>query len=399
MAAKRKWNPQTGRFELQGDNGAGDMLNNAFTGTPTATTTPKPKASKPNQGPVAPSTTAPKQTTTTTTPKPTTTTVAPKPKASKPNQGPVAPKKTQPAGPSFRQGEQASNVAYDKWSTDQFMTGLRDLFGKNFDINTLAALLGSGGTGASSAASKYAYQLALENAKGANAIAQGKAGYEGGMAAAQAEEAAGQQAKALYDQLASSGYTEQMKGISDRFTPQYDAMKQYYTGQSTAAQKQINDAAQVALTGMVNPTAYQGLQSALLSAPTQNLGLGTYGATGQLAQQQGELDANTAKFLSDLVNRGYQQTQAANTDYNTALKNAVTGTQSANLQGLTNLITGLQAQDNAGIRQAQQGQELQAQDARQQMLLEGIKALLQGQTSAAGTRASTLANYGAYAPK
>jgi len=273
------------------------------------------------------------------------------------------------------------------------------LFGSGVTFAQLVSLLQDGSGSASSAAQKLQYEMALEAAKRATAKAAGKAGYEGGMAAATAQEAAASQAKALYEQLASSGYTEQMKGISDRFTPQFDAMKQYYTGQSTAAQKQINDAAAAALGGMVNPTAYQNLQSALLSAPTQNLGLGTYGATGQLAQQQGELDANTAKFLSDLVNRGYQQTQAANQDYNTALRNAVTGTQAANLQGLTNLITGLQAQDTAGLRQQQQTAEGQAADIRQQMLLEGIKALLQGQTTAASTRASTLANYGAYAPK
>lgn len=273
--------------------------------------------------------------------------------------------------------------------------------------------------------------------------AKGRAGYTGGMAAATEQEKAaaaaqaeynrlaqeryGQQmqdvaaAQEAYNQLAQQGYTQQMQDIGAAYNPQMEAIKNYFASQGQQAGETISQATAGALAGLTAPTAYQGLTAPLVSAPTQGLDLATYGATGEMASQQAATDAATAKFISDLVGRGYQQTQAVNQDYMTALQNAVRGSGTQAAQQLQANIAALQGQELGNLRGQRFQQEQQAADLRNQLLTRGIDAMLagrqgaasirdqlaqagieaamSGKEKAAATRAATLSSYGAYAPK
>lgn len=364
MATKRKWNPQTNRFEVVGGDGVSPS---PMTGTTVASvpTTSVPAAPKAAQGPMVPPTTP--------------TTAAPVKTAPKKAGGASA------GGRGTTPGYGAQE--YKDYAIQQaFNLTQPEGAGGGLTLAQLQALLGDGG--ASAAAQKAAL-----------AAAQGRAAYGGGMRAAAGQEAAGKEAQALYNQMAADEYARMTGDITARYAPQIEALTKYYGGAESDALKAITAASQAASESLAAPTAYKDLQAALLSAPTQALDIGKYGATGELAAKQAASDAETAKFISDLMNRGYQQTQAINTDYMTALKNAVAGTEQQARGQLASTVAGLQAQDVAGLRSAQQTETANAAAMRDQLLKAGIEALMSGKTTAATTRASTETSYGQYKPK
>jgi hypothetical protein len=343
-------------------------------------------------GPASPTTTAPRATTTT-APRATTTT-APAPTTTIPQTTTTtAPKR--PVAPSVPAGykgvsptastREAAGAKTRQEDTDTVNTALEEAFNSG-DLTTVMNLLKTvygGGGGGSDTAVDYA-----------NA-------YRSGIAGARQQELSAQQAQQAYQRAGQSVYDTQMANIEARYAPQMTALENYYTTQSTAATDAINKAAQDALANIKDPTAFANLQALVGAAPQQGLGadLAAYGATGGLAQQQAGTDEAYNKFIADLQNRSYQTTQAANQDYSTALKNAITGSQAGALQGLTQAVTGLRAQDVANLRGARQQDEGSATAARDALIQAGLESLLSGQQTAAATRADTEQKYGAYKPK
>lgn len=350
MAAKRKWNPQTGRFEAASDS------------SPTAAA-----PAKPVQGPVVARPTTGRSGAT-----------APVAKIAQPAQQVQGGRGVTPGYTGQQYKDYAVENALNQTAPQGAAGGIT--------LDQLQALLGDGG--ASAAAAKAAQEAAM-----------GRAAYGGGMRSAADQEAAAQQAQAMYNQLAASEYDRMKSEIAARYNPQLEALNKYYTGAQSGATEAINAASQQAMTSLVNPTAYQDLQAALLTAPQQALDIGQYGATGELAAKQSAADAESAKFISDLLNRGYKQTQAVNTDYLTSLKNASVGSQQQALQQLVNTVAGLRAQDTSKINQAQQAEMSAADEMRNKLIQSGIEAMFSGKTGAAQTRAETEAKYGAYKPK
>lgn len=356
-------------------------------------------------GPASPTTTAPRATTTTapaptTTIPRTTTTVAPR--------GTVAPSTTAPKAPTTTvvspsttaptrsntggaKSPATTNVGRGSIAAqenrDQTVLSSVDEALNSEDptalIQAILALSAASGGGGGSPAVDYA-----------NA-------YRSGIAGARQQELAAQQAQQAYQRAGQSVYDTQMADIAARYAPQMTALENYYTTQSTAATDAINKAAQDALANIKDPTAFANLQALVGAAPQQGLGadLAAYGATGGLAQQQAGTDEAYNKFIADLQNRSYQATQAANQDYSTALRNAITGSQAGALQGLTQAVTGLRAQDVANLRGARQQDEGSAAAARDALVQAGLESLLSGQQTAAATRAATEQQYGAYKPK
>lgn len=391
MAVRRKWNPATNRFEVTGDNILDNAWNTSGTVPATTTTAPKPKAP---QGPVAPkgatTTSVPRTTTsvpaTTTTGAPTTTTSVPSASSahrkSKGAQGPAAPKGATKGGRGTSRGATAEG-----YNIYQIQSALQNTKPEGLTDEQWATLLTSL-TGTSAG-----------GGSGAGAAAKGLAGYVGGMQAAAQQEAAGREAQAMYGQMAGTNYNAALQDIAGRYAPQLEALNKYYTGAGAGALQGITDATTQAKAGLGTPTAYQDLQSALLSAPQQALDLTQYGASTEAAAKQQATDAETAKFISDLIGRGYKQTQAVNQDYMTALKNAVSGSEEQAKGQLATTLAGLQAADIGNLRSAQQTEVSNAAAMRDQLVKAGIEALMSGKQTAASTRANTAASYGAYKPK
>lgn len=249
--------------------------------------------------------------------------------------------------------------------------------------------------------------LALINAMGgggggggsASEAAAGRAGYIGGMRAAAAQEAAALQGQKTYNDLGASLFAQQQQEIAGRYDPQMEAMKNYFANAGTAAREQISAATTAALAGLTTPSAYADLVAPNIQSPTQALDLAAYGVSPQAAQAQAATDAATAKFVSDLMTRGYQQTQAVNKDYMDALRNAVTAGGTSAQNALAQSLVGLQAQEAGAMRQARSQEESGAAAARDALLRAGLETLIGGQQTAAGTRAETEAKFGAYKPK
>jgi hypothetical protein len=124
-----------------------------------------------------------------------------------------------------------------------------------------------------------------------------------------------------------------------------------------------------------------------------------YGVSPELAQKQAETDATTAKFISDMMTRGYEQTQAVNKDYMDALRNAVTASGAQGQNALVSQLASLQAQEQGAVRQAQTQDEQTAMAARDALIKSGLDALISGKNTAAATRAATTKSYGQYKPK
>lgn len=261
----------------------------------------------------------------------------------------------------------------------------RNVNANQFDGMTLEEILaylnGSAGGGAASKA------------------ASGRAAYTAGMQAASQQEAAATQAQNLYDQLAGTTYSAAMSDITNRYNPQFDAIKKYYAAQGEQAKGAITGATTAALAALTDPTAYQNLMAPFIGAPKQGLDLGMYGVSPEAAQKQAETDAATAKFISDMMTRGYAQTQAVNKDYMTALRNAVTAEGAQGQNALTAQLAGLQAQETGGVRTAMTQEQQNAAAARDALIKAGLDALISGKQTAAATRAETTKSYGQYKPK
>jgi hypothetical protein len=335
-------------------------------------------------GPASPTTTAPKATTTTapaptTTIPQTTTTTAPK--------RPVAP--SGPAGYKGVSPTASTRAAAGAKTREEDTATVTTALEKAFNSGDLATIMnwfetvyGKGGGGGDPAVDY------------ANA-------YRSGIAGARQQELAAQQSQQAYQQAGQSLYDTQLAAIRERYAPQMTALENYYTTQSTAATDAINKAAQDALANIKDPTAFANLQALVSAAPQQGLNadLSAYGASAGLAQQQAGTDEAYNKFLADLQNRSYQTTQAANQDYSTALRNAITGSQAGALQGLTQAVAGLRSQDVANLRGQEQQDVGSAAAARDALVQAGLQSLLSGQQTAAATRAATEQQYGAYKPK
>lgn len=374
-----KFNPATGRYERfteeQGFQPIGPMGQPVLVtgGTPTTTAAPK-AASKPKS--------APRPTSTTTAPRPVTTAPSGRTTPSRATSGKGM------GGPTAAQVKAGQVVGGKGFKTE--VQGLpeqaagEDIAGglSMEELLKLVETLGLGGGGGS-----------------ASAAAAGRAGYIGGMRAAAAQEAAALQGQQLYNQLGESMFTQQQQEIAGRYNPQLEAIKNYFTQAGTTAGQQITGATQQALAGLVAPTAYADLVAPTIEAPTQALDLAAYGVSPEAAKAQAATDAATAKFMSDLINRGYQQTQAVNKDYMDSLRNAVTAGGAEAQRALAANLAGIQAQEIAGVRQGMATEQSQASAARDAMIKAGLESLISGKQTAAGTRAQTEAEFGAYKPK
>jgi hypothetical protein len=261
---------------------------------------------------------------------------------------------------------------------------LKDMMDGNMTIQELQSLLGTKSSGGSSAAAKSA---------------AGRSAYTSGMQAAAEQEAAATAAQNLYNQLAGTTYQSAMADITGKYSPQLEAIKNYFATQGEQAKGAMTGATTAALGALQDPTAYQKLMAPLIGAPQQGLDLGMYGVSPELAQKQAETDATTAKFISDMMTRGYEQTQAVNKDYMDALRNAVTASGAQGQNALVSQLASLQAQEQGAVRQAQTQDEQTAMAARDALIKSGLDALISGKNTAAATRAATTKSYGQYKPK
>jgi hypothetical protein len=202
-----------------------------------------------------------------------------------------------------------------------------------------------------------------------NGGSSGGSGGSGGPSRADRERAArtvkqaGRQAKKDYTRLAQEGFDRRM-GEAD----------QYYTGRETTARGQIDDATRDFLQNLIAPTAYKDTPMPNMRVQEQGLGesLGAYGATGDLARQQMASSQGDLDFASQLAARGMGQLNTAQSNYFDAIRNAGLGAQTAARTGLTQNLESMRGMTRA-----------QADAVRQQLLQQGIEALISGNQSAA----------------
>ena len=181
--------------------------------------------------------------------------------------------------------------------------------------------------------------------------------------AARTVKQAGRQAKRDYTRLGEEGFARTM-----------DEANKYYGGREATARGQIDDATKAFLQSLVTPTAYTNTPLPNMNVQQQGLGeaLGAYGATGNLARQQQLADQGELDFANQLASRTMGQLNTAQTNYLDAIKNAGLGAQAAARTGLTQNTESLRGMTRA-----------QADAARQELLRQGIEALISGNQNAA----------------
>jgi hypothetical protein len=181
--------------------------------------------------------------------------------------------------------------------------------------------------------------------------------------AARTVKQAGRQAKKDYTRLGEEGFARTM-GEAEK----------YYGGRETTARKQIDDATKAFLQSLVAPTAYVNTPLPNMQVQQQGLGeaLGAYGATGNLARQQQLADQGELDFASQLASRTMGQLNTAQTNYLDAIRNAGLGAQAAARTGLTQNTESMRGMTRA-----------QADATRQELLRQGIEALISGNQNAA----------------
>jgi hypothetical protein len=181
--------------------------------------------------------------------------------------------------------------------------------------------------------------------------------------AARTVQQAGRQAKKDYTRLGEEGFARTM-GEADK----------YYGGRETTARQQIDDATRNFLQNLVAPTAYTSAPLPNMRVQEQGLNesLGAYGATGDLARQQMAADQGELDFANQLATRTMGQLNTAQTNYLDAIRNAGLGAQAAARTGLTQNLESMRGMTRA-----------QADAVRQQLLQQGIEALISGNQNAA----------------
>lgn len=377
--ARRKWNPQTGRFDTAGGidnppNGfapAGTQYVDTVTGETklagragmpdivlggaSPTTTTAPKKTSPST-PVASTGVKPQAGTTPTTTVP----VGGKGKINTSGKGMGGPTAADIQAGNYvgskKQVASESNVV-NKAIEEALRIG--DYEGA---MKLITALSASGSGGGSSGPS------AAETAR-ANADS-----YRAAMAAAQQQQSAGQELQKAYNAQAGA-----------LFDTQSAAIKKYYGDQTATAGQTIKAAGENFLAQLPQATAYANAQVANLPQAQQGLSeaLRTYGATTGRADEQSAQSKAYLDALAKMQSASNQQLQAADTTYMDALRTAGTGANTAAQQALTGNIAQLQAGDMSNVNSAQQA-----------LLQKGIEAVLAGQTEAASTRANATAQYG-----
>lgn len=181
--------------------------------------------------------------------------------------------------------------------------------------------------------------------------------------AARTVKQAGRQAKKDYTRLGEEGFARTM-----------DEANKYYGGRETTARGQIDDATKAFLESLIAPTAYTNTPLPNMQVQQQGLGesLGAYGATGDLARQQQMADQGELDFASQLSKNTMGQLNTAQTNYLDAIRNAGLGAQAAARTGLTQNLESMRGMTRA-----------QADAVRQQLLQQGIEALISGNQNAA----------------
>jgi hypothetical protein len=181
--------------------------------------------------------------------------------------------------------------------------------------------------------------------------------------AARTVKQAGRQAKKDYTRLGEEGFARTM-GEAEK----------YYGGRETTARGQIDDATRNFLNNLVAPTAYTSAPLPNMQVQEQGLGesLGAYGATGDLARQQRTSSQGDLDFANQLATRTMGQLNTAQTNYLDAIRNAGLGAQAAARTGLTQNLESMRGMTRA-----------QADAVRQQLLQQGIEALISGNQNAA----------------
>jgi hypothetical protein len=181
--------------------------------------------------------------------------------------------------------------------------------------------------------------------------------------AARTVQQAGRQAKKDYTRLGEEGFARTM-GEAEK----------YYGGRETTARGQIDDATRNFLNNLVAPTAYSSAPLPNMQVQEQGLGesLGAYGATGDLARQQRTSSQGDLDFANQLATRSMGQLNTAQTNYLDAVRNAGLGAQAAARTGLTQNLESMRGMTRA-----------QADAVRQQLLQQGIEALISGNQNAA----------------
>jgi hypothetical protein len=181
--------------------------------------------------------------------------------------------------------------------------------------------------------------------------------------AARTVQQAGRQAKQDYTRLGEEGFARTM-GEAEK----------YYGGRETTARQQIDDATRNFLQNLVAPTAYTSAPLPNMRVQEQGLNesLGAYGATGDLARRQMAADQGELDFANQLATRTMGQLNTAQTNYLDAIRNAGLGAQAAARTGLTQNLESMRGMTRA-----------QADAVRQQLLQQGIEALISGNQNAA----------------
>jgi hypothetical protein len=181
--------------------------------------------------------------------------------------------------------------------------------------------------------------------------------------AARTVKQAGRQAKKDYTRLGEEGFARTM-GEAEK----------YYGGRETTARGQIDDATRNFLNNLVAPTAYTSAPLPNMRVQEQGLNesLGAYGATGDLARRQMAADQGELDFANQLATRTMGQLNTAQTNYLDAIRNAGLGAQAAARTGLTQNLESMRGMTRA-----------QADAVRQQLLQQGIEALISGNQNAA----------------
>lgn len=383
-----KWDAKTNRYVYSNDGGMGgdiiaDYMAPAAGSAPT-TTVPRPRTT------VAPTTTTPKATTTT-TPKTTTTTTTPKAKAK--TQTAATPKGSASTPwtrlgrpetgevPSWAQPTRGGVIA-GGGKPETFVNpegaAMGDVGGADITelIRTLLATSGSGG--------------------GAGGWRPNPAAAAAGFGAAAAQEQAGRTAQQQYNQLAAQTLAQALASIQGAYGQQQQGINTWYDTQQAASEQAIRSAGQEFLSSLPQLTAYASPEFTALTPETQALGqaLGAYGATGAEAAQVAQQDAQVNQAIAKMMGQAAGQLGQAETGYMEALKRAGAGGQAAALAGLTQNVLGGRMAEIASSRQAQSQSEEQARALQQQLIAEGIQALMAGKTAGAETRARTVAEYG-----
>lgn len=402
MVPRQKFNPRTGKFE-------------PVTSTPT-TTPPMGGFMGGLSGNATTTTAAPKKTTakagttTTTTPKkPSPTTTIPRRNTQVAPQGPTA---TGPIG-TVTPTAPAKPVVTVTGAEMQAM--IAQILANGGGITEVQAAIDAlnGGDGGGLTEAQKLEQQRVKNADS----------YRAGMGAADIQAQAGVDAQTQYGALAKTAYDTAKTAADSIYNPAvgdtntyYDTqvgnLQKYVDAQRTAATGTIDASTADLLAGLKGTTAYQDASVANVAAPTQGLGdmLKSYGGTGQSAQEQQNMDAASAKQISEMFGRSNKQLAGAETDYYTGLQNAAKGAQAAGKANLASVLATIQAQDKSGIetnrrselaglqatRAASQGT---ATDLQNQLLAKGIDSLMSGKQAAATTRAQTTASYGVPKPK